>query len=68
MITQNATIFERVCPLDQTYDQQYYAGINFLFVIITDRDLLIFSKEFFIFDFGNLENGLMLSSMTICQR
>jgi hypothetical protein len=31
MITQNATIFERVCPLDQTYDKQYYAGIHFLF-------------------------------------
>ncbi|CAM4746328.1 unnamed protein product [Rotaria magnacalcarata] len=27
MITQNATIFERVCPLDQTYDKRYYAGI-----------------------------------------
>ncbi|CAF3728593.1 unnamed protein product [Adineta steineri] len=27
MITQNATIFERVCPLDQTYDKKYYAGI-----------------------------------------
>ncbi|CAF0773042.1 unnamed protein product [Rotaria sordida] len=27
MITQNGTIFERVCPLDQTYDKRYYAGI-----------------------------------------
>ncbi|CAF0795249.1 unnamed protein product [Adineta ricciae] len=27
MITQNASIFERVCPLDQTFDKRYYAGI-----------------------------------------
>lgn len=33
MITQNATIFERVCPLDQTYDKQYYAGIILRFFV-----------------------------------
>jgi hypothetical protein len=38
MITQNATIFERVCPLDQTYDKQYYAGISFLSSNIENLD------------------------------
>lgn len=46
MITQNATIFERVCPLDQTYDQRYYAGIDFPLSMLVENDVvLIFSSR-----------------------
>ena len=60
MITQNATIFERVCPLDQTYDKRFYAGtVPRTLLGREQRILVLFTQAYFIFDSGNLADGSM---------
>lgn len=53
MITQNAMIFERVCPLDQTYDKRYYAGRSFLLHVLPreKQPLRLFHTGIFHFRF-----------------